>query len=462
MSPSRKKSKTDEMVFRGFVRITSLGCAKNFVDTEVVCASFLCNGFALTDQDDEADIQFVNTCGFLQEARDEARSVLDELKSWKNARKGRILLVGGCFVERAAPEELAEYDFVDSFMRIDSIEEAGQIAAALMDQQKVKIKPLPERPCYLYDHTTPRVQLTPSHYAYIKIADGCDNCCAYCLIPSIRGSLRSRSVESVVKEAQSFVDSGVRELILIAQDTGGFRRDKEGKASLSGLLRKLDTLKGDYLLRVMYVHPASVDDELLKVLKESVHVVRCLEMPIQHIADNVLKRMGRKVYGARTREVVRAVMDCGYAVRTTLMTGFPGESEKDFEELLSYVKETQFERLGVFAYSAEEGTAAAVMEDQVDPAVGAKRRDLLLREQRKISLKHNKALIGQDVDVLVDGVEKKGFAYGRTLLDAPDIDNLVNIRFKGSLQAGDVIRCHVESVSEYELNVVYSQKKGKK
>ena len=450
------------MTFRGFVRITSLGCAKNFVDTEVVCASFLCHGFALTDQDEEADIQFVNSCGFLQAAREEACSVLEELKAWKSARKGRILLVGGCFVEQASPEELESFDFVDHFMRIDSIEQAGEIAVALMDGQKYKTPVLPEKPCYLYDHTTPRVQLTPSHYAYIKIADGCDNCCAYCLIPSIRGPLRSRSTESVVKEAQSLVDSGVRELILIAQDTGGFRRDKEGKASLSDLLRKLDSLKGNYFLRVMYVHPASVDDELLKVLKESKHVVRCLEMPIQHIADNVLKRMGRKVYGERTREVVRSVMEIGFAVRTTLMTGFPGESKEDFEELLSYVKETGFERLGVFAYSAEEGTPAAAMEDQVDPLTGEKRRDKLLREQRKISLKHNKALIGQDVDVIVDGVEKRGVAYGRTLLDAPDIDNLVNIRFKGSLQAGDVIRARVENVSEYELNVVYCQKKGKK
>ena len=450
------------MVFRGFVRITSLGCAKNFVDTEVVCASLLCHGFALTDQDEEADIQFVNTCGFLQAAREEACGVLEELKAWKAARPGRILLVGGCFVEHSSAEELEAFDFVDHFMRIDSVEKAGEIASSLMEGRKYKGEVLPEKPCYLYDHTTPRVQLTPAHYAYIKIADGCDNCCAYCLIPSIRGPLRSRSTESVVKEAQALVDSGVKELILIAQDTGGFRRDKEGKASLSDLLRKLDSLKGNYFLRVMYVHPASVDDELLKVLKESKHVVRCLEMPIQHIADNVLKRMGRKVFGGRTREVVRSVMEAGFAVRTTLMTGFPGETREDFEELLSYVKETKFERLGVFAYSAEAGTAAAAMEDQVDPLTGEKRRDQLLREQRKISLKHNKALLDQEVDVIVDGVEKRGVAYGRTLLDAPDIDNLVNIRFKGTLREGDVIRARVESVSEYELNVVYCQKKGRK
>lgn len=453
MSSNRKKSRSEELIFRGAVRITSLGCAKNFVDTEVACASFLCNGFALTDQDEEAVVQFVNTCGFLQAARDEASEVLNELKEWKEAEEGRVLLVGGCFVEQASEKELASFGFVDQFIRIDAVEEAGKIAAELLDGKKRSLV-LPEKPCYLYDHTTPRVQLTPPHYAYLKIADGCDNCCAYCLIPSIRGHLRSRSVASVVKEAQSFVDSGVKELILIAQDTGGFRRDKDGKACLGTLLRKLDKLKGDYKLRVMYVHPASVDEDLLSALKESVHVIRCLEMPIQHIADNVLKRMGRKVYGERTREVVRAVMELGFAVRTTLMTGFPGETEDDFEELLAYVKETGFERLGVFAYSAEEGTRAAAMVDQIPAKVGASRRDKLLKAQQKISLQHNKALIGQEVEVIVDGVEKKGYAYGRTLLDAPDIDNIVNLRFKGTLHAGDIVKACVESVSEYELNAV--------
>lgn len=450
-----------EPVFHGMVRITSLGCAKNFVDTELASASFLCSGFGLTDDDDEADVQFVNTCAFLKEARDEASGIIRDLKRWKAACPGRHIIVAGCFVQWASAEELAKYPYVDAWMRIDTVSEAGKIALSLQGGSAPGVCGEAGKPKYIYDDATPRVQLTPSHYAYVKIADGCDNCCAYCLIPSIRGSLRSRTEESVVKEVRSLIGSGVKEIILIAQDTGGFGRDRDGVPGFAGLLKKLDELPGDFWLRVMYLHPASVGDELLSVLKNAVHVIRCIEMPIQHIADNVLKGMGRKVYGARTREVIRRIMDLGYAVRTTLMTGFPGETKEDYEELLEFVKETKFERLGVFAYSAEPGTRAAELPGQVPAKTASARRAALLKAQRAVSLEHNRALIGTELPVIVDEITGRGRARGRTLYDAPDIDNLVNLRFKGKLAPGAVVTAKVEEASEYELNAAAAPEGGK-
>ena len=452
----KKKKNIVSPEFAGKVIITSLGCAKNFVDTELAAASFLCRGFALTDDENEADIQFINTCAFLKAARDEASEHIGALRRWKKARRGRLIMVAGCFVEWADPAELAKYPYVDVWVRIDQVAEAGTIAQNLSGQQQ-KISACPDRPKYIYNHETPRVQLTPPHYAYVKIADGCDNCCAYCMIPSIRGSLRSRTVKSVVEEVKSLIRNGVYEIILIAQDSGGFGRERSGKPELAKLLRELDKLPGNFLLRLMYLHPASVNDELLKVLEGMNHLARCIEMPIQHIADNVLKGMGRKVFGKRTREVVKSIMNLGYAVRTTLMTGFPGETQEDFDELLDYVKTAGFARLGVFAYSKEPGTRAAEMPDQVSRRTGEARAAKLLKVQQKISLAHNLALVGTVQTVLIDSVQG-GEAIGRTPLDAPEIDNTVKVRSRCKLKPGELITARIERAAEYELEATLVKK----
>ena len=228
--------------FAGKIMITSLGCAKNFVDTELATAAFLCSGFGLTDDENDADIQFINTCAFLKAARNEASEHIRALKRWKAADAKRKIIVAGCFVEWADPAELAKYPYVDAWMRIDRIADAGKIALGLYGKKSACAR-LSKRPCYLYNHETPRVQLTPGHYAYVKIADGCDNCCAYCLIPSIRGPLRSRTQDSVVEEVRTLIRNGVFEIILIAQDSGGFGRDRGGKSELAPLLNRLDRLK---------------------------------------------------------------------------------------------------------------------------------------------------------------------------------------------------------------------------
>jgi len=452
----KKEKKTVSPEFAGRVIITSLGCAKNFVDTELAAASFLCSGFALTEDENEADIQFINTCAFLKAAREEASEHITALKRWKQARRGRRIIVAGCFVEWADPAELAKYPYVDVWMRIDQVADAGKIALALAGE-KSDTAECPARPAYIYSHETPRVQLTPPHYAYVKIADGCDNCCAYCMIPSIRGPLRSRTVKSVVEEVKNLIGNGVYEIILIAQDSGGFGRDRAGKPELAKLLKQLDQLPGDYILRLMYLHPASVNDELLDVLKGMKHLVRCIEMPIQHIADKVLRGMGRKVFGKRTREVVKSIMDLGYAVRTTLMTGFPGETAEDFEELLAYVKAAGFARLGVFAYSKEPGTRAAGMPDQVPPRTGKARAARLLKAQQKISLAHNQALIGTEQEVLIDSVRGTE-AVGRTLLDAPDIDNIVHVKSRKRLASGERVTVRIDRAAEYELEATLIRK----
>ncbi|MBO4632591.1 MAG: 30S ribosomal protein S12 methylthiotransferase RimO [Lentisphaeria bacterium] len=454
------KNSSAELEFAGKIRITSLGCAKNFVDTELAAASFLCSGFALTDTETDADIQFINTCAFLQAARNEASEHIRALKNWKAAGANRKIIVAGCFIQWAKPEELAKYPYVDIWMGIDQLENAGKIALDLIRGKSAMPKPrVSARPRYIYSHETPRVQLTPGHYAYVKIADGCDNCCAYCLIPAIRGSLRSRTIESVTAEVRALIRNGVFEIILIAQDSGGFGRDRTGKPELAALLRKLDRLRGNFLLRLMYLHPASVNDELLEVLKGMKHLVRCIEMPIQHIADGVLHGMGRKISGTQTREVVRSIMDLGYAVRTTLMTGFPGETRKDFEELLQYVKDTGFARLGVFAYSREPGTRAAEMTGQVSRKTGEARAARLLEAQQEISRRNNESLLHTEQTIIIDRIIRKGLAEGRTLLDAPDIDNVVRVKYRGSLQPGDVAAVRIERAREYELEATLIRKK---
>ena len=462
MRKQERKAEDSAVDMRGMVKVTSLGCAKNFVDTEVASASFLCAGFGLTSSDADADVQFINTCAFLEEARTEAAGVIRSVRRWKESAPGvRHVIVAGCFVEWAEKSELEKFPWVDAWLRIDAVAEAGNVARRLLDGKK-SVPRGSSRPSWLYTHETPRLQLTPAHYAYLKIADGCDNCCTYCRIPAIRGTLRSRKVDDVVEEARRLLENGVRELILIAQDSGAFGRDGGGVSRLAELLDRLDAIEGDFLLRLMYLHPASVNDALLDAMKRSRHLVRCIEMPLQHIAEPVLRAMHRKVFESRTRELVRQMREAGYAVRTTFMTGFPGETEEDFQTLCRFVEETEFERLGVFAYSREEGTPAAALPGQIPAATAKRRRGRLLKLQRAISLKHNKALVGSVIDVIVDETLSPSEAIGRTLSDAPDIDNQVFLKSRRRLLPGEVVKAEVISASEYELaaRCVCGKKRG--
>ena len=406
--------KTQEETPR-MVCIVSLGCPKNFVDTEIAAGSLLCRGLGITGDEDEADVMLINTCAFIDTARKESVDVIRGAIRWKKRRAGRCIVVAGCLVQWKKADSVREkFPEVDLWTGIDSVEQMGELLAGL--DAGTSAEPSAE-PCYLYNEKTSRVLLTPEHYAYIKIADGCDNRCSYCSIPDIRGSLRSRTEKSVLTEAQSLIDNGVKELIIIAQDTTAFRRDRGDRDAAAKLIRKLDRLKGDYWFRLMYLHPASVTDAVIGAMADARHLARCVEMPLQHISDRILLSMGRKAGEEATREAVRRVREEAHcAIRTTFMTGFPGETAEDFEKLLRYVQEQRFARLGAFYYSPEEGTPAAARIDLVPPGVKADRaqrlRDLgdLLRDNEREARKGTRELAV---------VEEEGVALTESYFEVP-------------------------------------------
>ena len=435
------------------VEITSLGCAKNLVDTEVAAASLMLHGFGLTPEEREADVKFINSCAFLAAARAELEEHLHHAAIWKKRKASvRKIVVGGCITAwdkdgsfRAAHPE------VDLWTSIKTAAELGSTLADLLTGNVVS-GALCDAGIEL-DHNIPRLQLTPPHYAHLRVSDGCDNRCTYCKIPDIRGPLKSRTLEDVLAEAVNLLSNGVKELIVIAQDTAAFGRDLTGKPQLAKLLDELDKLDGDFLIRLMYLHPASVNDELIAAMTRCKHLIRCIEMPLQHISDHILHAMHRKAGGAATREVVKKLQSSGFAIRTTFMVGFPGETEEDFAELLEYVKTTKFTRLGAFTFSAESGVPAASLPDPVPDAIAEKRMETLMQAQAEISLNSNLALIGKTVDVILDAVLTGGKGYGRMFADAPEIDNTVLIRGLNSRKhtEGDFVRMLVESATEYEI-----------
>lgn len=450
-----KKAATQEIP--PAVLIYSLGCVKNFVDSEIAAASLLTSGFSLTPDAEEASVIFINSCAFLASARKELEDILRDVKHWKKQHPARKIVVGGCVVPWDTENTFrTAHPEVDAWCEIHSVEEIGSIAAAVWNGDEV-----PEQKTgqpYIHSCKTPRLQMTPQHYAYLKVSDGCDNRCTYCKIPDIRGTLRSRTVEDVLQEAKDLLAAGVKELIVIAQDTAAFGRDLYGSPRLTQLLKKLDKLDrfapDGYIIRLMYLHPASVNDELMETMNACKHLVRCIEMPLQHISDRILKAMHRREGGKRTREVVRRLnQDFGFAIRTTFMVGFPGETKEDFDELLSYVKEAKFARLGTFVYSREAGVPAAEMADQISPAEAKKRLKKLMTAQAAISLAANEALIGTEVDVIVDELLPRGKALGRMFADAPEIDNSVLISGikKDQYSCGDFVKVVITAADEYDI-----------
>jgi len=444
------KSKSEKN--RHFVYTVSLGCPKNFVDTEVIAGSMVVAGFGLTSDLDEADLYLLNTCAFLPSARAEAEEYLADASAWKaKAPKHRKIVVSGCLnqwdTDRIYP---ARYPQVDLWAGINDVAKLGERLAVLF--QTPATPGLVEIPDYLYDETTPRLQLTPSHYAYIKISEGCDNRCSYCSIPKIRGRLRSRGCDSVVKEAENLLAGGVKELIVIGQDITAFGHDR-GHAELSALLRRLDALPGDFRLRLLYTHPAHFTPELVDVFASGKHLLPYLDMPLQHIADRILKVMGRKVGRPEIEKLLRELRAKipGLGLRTTFITGFPGETNAEFQELYDFVQAQRFERMGVFTYCPEPETAAARMADQVPQELAASRRDRLMELQAKLSLKFNQAQIGKVWQVMIDAPADSEGYLGRTYLDTPEIDNCVMVRTRSKLEPGAVIPVTITAADEYDL-----------
>lgn len=439
------------------VFVVSLGCPKNLVDTEVIVGGLLQKHFALVMDPDDADLYLLSTCAFIPSAREETEEEIAMAVGWKEQDpERRRVIVCGCIVQWDENGSFRKYyPEVDLWAGIDSAEKLGKMALKLFKDVPAKSVVRQAEPTYMYDHNTPRLQLTLPHVAYLKISDGCDNRCAYCSIPNIRGRMRSRTIASVVKEAKNLIAGGVQEILLIAQDITAFGSDNsEPEENFAELLRQLDKLEGNYYLRMLYTHPAHFTDEAIEVMGQCKHLLPYVDVPLQHINDKILKRMGRKV----TKKQICSLLDKlrnavpGIAIRTTFITGLPGESEAEFEELVEFVREQRFDRLGVFAFSPEPGTPAADMPDAVETETAEERSDLIMELQEKISLEKNLGLVGSEIKVIVDWIENKA-AVGRTFADAPEIDNSVNILDGGKLRPGTIVTGKVTGATEYELEV---------
>jgi len=413
----------------GFI---SLGCPKNLVDSEVMMGQLQQKGYQITANAEEADTVVVNTCGFIDSAKQESIDAILEAARLKTEGKAKRLIVAGCLVERYRDELKAEMPEVDAFIGTSQIDEILSVCDPNTNTRSLPVIPLGNQSAtYLYDESTPRVLATPSHYAFIKIAEGCDRPCAFCFIPQMRGHFRSRRFGSLVAEAHQLAEEGVKELILVAQDSSRYGEDLGKPDALAKLVRALSQTEGIAWVRVMYTYPTHISDGFLDALAEESKAVKYLDMPLQHASQNVLKLMKRGGNRASLERLIKRVRDRvpGIAVRTTFITGFPGETEADFNELVTFVRNVEFDRVGVFTYSDEEGTPAYELPNKVDPKIAKQRRDRLMKEQAKIAKRKHKAMIGKTVRVMFEGEsnESELLWQGRMETQAPDIDGCVLI-----------------------------------
>jgi ribosomal protein S12 methylthiotransferase len=449
----------------------SLGCPKNLVDSERMLGKLAQHGYALTPDADGADVVVVNTCGFIEPARQESLGVIREMLDLK--RKGRVgaVVVAGCLAERKRDDLLRELPEVDQIVGVFGREEiAGVVDRARRrgtvgrpcdnsggrpchnggDEQRSLFRPAPVRA----QEDTARLRVTPRHYAYLKISEGCDRLCTFCAIPGMRGKHVTKPIEEVLREARELAADGVRELIVVAQDTTYYGLDLYGQVRLAELLQELDRVEGIEWVRVLYAYPIHFTDELVETLAGARKVLPYLDLPLQHINDRVLKRMQRKVGRAATEELLarlRAAVP-GLVLRTTFIVGFPGETDAEFEELCDFVRRARFERAGVFPYSLEPGTPAARLPDQLPEEVKARRRDRLMAAQQEVAFAWAAVQVGREVEVIVDGPDPEvpGVVLGRSHADAPEIDCAVRLKGK-NLRPGDLVRARVTAADGYDL-----------
>jgi ribosomal protein S12 methylthiotransferase len=440
----------------GFI---SLGCPKNLVDSEVMMGQLKAKGYQITADASEADTLVVNTCGFIESAKKESVEAILEAARLKTEGKANRLVVAGCLVERYRDELRSELPEVDAFIGTSQINEILTVCDPSTNTRSLPVLPIGNQSAtYLYDESTPRILATPSHYAFIKIAEGCDRPCAFCFIPQMRGHFRSRRFGSIVAEAHQLAEEGVKELILVAQDSSRYGEDLGKTDALAHLLRELSHLDTVEWVRVMYTYPTHISDGFLDVLAEEAKAVKYLDLPLQHASQKILrlmKRGGNRESLERLIERVRAKVP-RIAVRTTFITGFPGETEEDFDELLSLVRNVEFDRVGVFTYSDEEGTPAFELPDKVDHKTAQQRRSRLMKEQSRISRRKNKARVGETVRVLFEGESKESdlLWQGRMETQAPDIDGciLINDAPEGFEPAvGSFVNVEITEGQAYDL-----------
>jgi ribosomal protein S12 methylthiotransferase len=439
--------------------VSSLGCAKNLVDTEVMLGSLAQSGVTLTNEVDEADIFVINTCSFIDGARQESNEAIMGAVKWKRKRRHRKVVVAGCLPQRSPEETKKNHPDVDLFLGLDEITSIGTMVQNLLRKTPgINTFVKEDLPVYLYDENTPRLLITPSHFAYIKISEGCNHKCSFCAIPTFRGKLRSRTIMSVVKEAQALLNQGVRELILVSQDSTGYGSDLKDGSNTAELLKALDNLDCDeYWVRLLYLYPTTVTDELIDTFASTKHVCKYIDMPLQHASDKVLKVMRRGVTKKRTEELLQKFRDRipGVTMRTTLLVGHPGEEAEDFDILKDFVKEQKFDRVGIFTYSHEKNTHAFKFDEYADRETAQKRKDELMAIQHEISLSNNQRYIGQTLRVIIDevyeGEDGGTYCIGRTEGDAHEVDN--QVRFPYDDKIGDAVFADVtiEDADAYDL-----------
>lgn len=429
----------------------SLGCDKNLVDTEVMLGMLASRGYEMTNDEQEADIIVINTCCFIHDAKEESIQNILEMAEYKKNGSAKALIVTGCMAERYRQEILDEIPEVDEVLGTTAYDRIlDAVDAALAGQHEVMTAdldalPLPE---------TKRLVTTGGHFAYLKIAEGCDKHCTYCIIPKIRGNFRSVPMERLLKEAQDLAEQGVKELILVAQETTLYGKDLYGEKSLPKLLRELCKISGIRWIRILYCYPEEITDELIHVMKEEPKICHYLDLPIQHANDTILKRMGRRTSKQELINIVQKLRKeiPDICLRTTLITGFPGETQEQHEEVMEFIDTLEFDRLGAFTYSPEEDTPAATFEDQIDEEVKEDRQADIMELQQEIAFDKAEDMIGREVLVMIEGKVADENAYvGRTYRDAPNVDGLIFINTDVELISGDFAKVKVTGALDYDL-----------
>lgn len=438
---------------KGTYSFISLGCPKNTVDSERMLGKLAQDGYALVPDAEGADVVVVNTCGFIEPARQESLAVIREMLQLKRDGKIGSVVVAGCLAERQKDMLLEQVPEIDQIVGVFGREEIAQVVDRAISQQQEQrsvFRPAPVRAL----EDTARLRITPKHFAYLKISEGCDRLCTFCAIPKMRGKHVTKPIEEILREARELVADGVRELLVVAQDSTYYGMDLYGKVRFAELLRELDKVEGLAWIRILYAYPEHISDELLATLSNARKIVPYIDMPLQHINDRVLKRMQRRVNRKSTEDLIGKLRQAMPALnfRTTFIVGFPGETAAEFEELGDFIRQTAFERAGVFTYSLEADTPAAKLDGHMPEEVKQERRDRLMEIQQEVAFAWSEKQVGREIEVIIDGPDPEvpNHYHARSHADAPDIDGLVRLKGK-NLEPGDIVKAKVTAADGYDL-----------
>lgn len=429
----------------------SLGCDKNLVDSEVMLGFIRDKGFEITDDETKADVIVINTCCFINDAKEESIETILEMAEYKKTGSLKALIVTGCLAQRYKDDIIKEIEEVDAVLGTTSYENIVETITKVLEGNKITKF---ENIDYLPLDKTKRINTTGGYSSYLKIAEGCNKNCTYCIIPKIRGKYRSKPIEKLLEEANQLAEQGTKELILVAQETTIYGIDLYKEKALPKLLRELCKIENIEWIRILYCYPEEITDELIQTIKQEEKICNYIDMPIQHASDNILKLMGRRTNKKQLIEIINKLREQipDIVIRTTLITGFPGETKEEHEELLEFVNDMEFERLGVFTYSPEEDTKAANMPNQISESLKEKRKEELMKLQQEIAFEHCESMIGKKLKVFIEGkLPDENIFIGRTYMDAPNVDGYIFVKSYKELMSGEIVDVYVDGASEYDL-----------